>query len=68
MPRVISVIQHEDKRGAGIKADPVRIVMQYFAPNGELLAEHDAWMIENFNGIMQAIKDRDNPVKPGESK
>ena len=56
MPRVISVIQHNEKRGAGTDTDPVRVVTQYFTVQGELLAEHDSWMIERFNAILQVVE------------
>jgi hypothetical protein len=43
MPRLIIVIESEDRRGRGAPGDPVRIVTQYHTPSGQMLAERDAF-------------------------
>ncbi len=41
MPKVIQVIYHEQKRGAGTHDDVVRLVPQIYFLDGKLLMEHD---------------------------
>lgn len=41
MARLIQVIETEQLRGSGHESNPFRVVRQYFAADGTLLAEHD---------------------------
>lgn len=41
MAKLVQVIEVDMPRGAGTPSDPHRIVRQYYATNGELLAEND---------------------------
>lgn len=44
--KLIQVIEVETHRGQGVVGDPSRIVVQYYSPDGTLLAERDAWRDE----------------------
>ena len=45
MARLMQVIEVETTRGEGTSSDdPIRMVVQYFSPEGELLAERDTHM------------------------
>lgn len=43
MSKLILAIETQISRGQGIEGDPCRTVVQYFDPDGELLAERDTW-------------------------
>lgn len=40
---MVTLIKVEFNRGAGIKGDPVRRIVQYWTTEGKLLVEKDGW-------------------------
>lgn len=52
MPKLIAVIESDQKRGSGSAEDPVRRVTRYHSPDGELLAEVDPWVIETARAMV----------------
>lgn len=40
-PRVIQVIEADERRGGGTSGDPIRLVRRYYTLDGQLLAEND---------------------------
>lgn len=45
MPKLIQVIESSEKAGAGEDQDPHRVKTVYYTPEGDLLAEHDPWVL-----------------------
>ena len=43
MARLIQVIETEVTHGQGTEVSPVRIVRQWWTPEGDLLCERDDW-------------------------
>jgi hypothetical protein len=41
--KLIEVIQVHTTIGKGIEGDPVRLLIQYWSKDGELLVERDEW-------------------------
>ena len=62
--KVIQVIETQAIRGAGIKEDPVRTVIQYWDFDGNLLAENDTlvgWVNDSIRFIyIEIVKDKEN--------
>lgn len=47
MPKIIQVIESQESKGHGeTDADPIRFVTRYYTLEGDLLAEHDPWVLE----------------------
>lgn len=45
MAKLIQVIETEERRGCGLNEDDVvRLVLQFFSTDGELLMERDTWL------------------------
>lgn len=63
MPRLIQVIESTRCAGSGIDDDPVRIVTQYFSPEGEYLAEHDSWILSERESVDEQREHLDEVAK-----
>lgn len=42
--KMVQIIRLEVIRGLGIDGDPIRRVIQWWEPEGKMIAEHDTWI------------------------
>lgn len=61
MAKLIQVIEVAEHEGVGTAGDPHRIVMRYYSPGGDLLAERDNWE-DKHRSVLAASGTVDLPV------
>ena len=55
MPKLIQVIESSEKAGTGEDQDPHRVKTVYYTPEGDLLAEHDPWVLSEKEALGERL-------------